>query len=61
MQTKGWTSIKELVENKELKIEGCVVLGDRFLLYVTELNSANRKLEGTVIEGKKVYIKKIIS
>ena len=54
------TSIKELMKNKDLKIVGCIKSEDSIMLFVSELNTANLKLDGTELEGKKVYTKKII-
>jgi len=48
------------MNNKELKIVGWMGSEDSIMLFVSELNTANLKLEGTELEGKKVYIKKII-
>ena len=52
--------IEELMKNKELKIVGWMGSEDSIMLLVSELNTANLKLEGTELEGRKVYIKKII-
>ena len=55
------TRIEEMMKNEELKIVGWAESEDSIMLFVSELNTANLKLEGTEIEGKKVHIKKIIA
>jgi len=47
------------MKNEELKIVGWTESEDSIMLFVTELNTANLMLEGTELEGKKVFIKKM--
>jgi len=48
------------VKREELKIVFWVESEDSIMLFVSELNADNLKLNGTVINGKKVYVKKVM-
>jgi len=52
--------VEDLVKRKELKIVGWVESEDSIMLFVSELNADNLKLNGTMINGKKVYVKKVM-
>lgn len=52
--------IEDLMKREELKIVGWVESEDSIILFVSELNADNLKLNGTVINGKKVYVKKVM-
>ncbi len=55
------TRIEELMKNEELKIVGWIESADSIMLFVSELNTANMELEGTELEGKKIYVKKVLA
>ena len=48
------------MKREELKIVGWVESEDSIILFVSELNADNLMLNGTVINGKKVYVKKVM-
>jgi len=52
--------IEELMKREELKIVCWEESEDSIILFVSELNAENLKLNGTVINGKKVYVKKVM-
>jgi len=52
--------VEDLVKREELKIVFWVESEDSIMLFVSELNADNLKLNGTVINGKKVYVKKVM-
>ena len=52
--------VEDLMKREELKIVYWVESEDSIILFVSELNADNLKLNGTVINGKKVYVKKVM-
>ena len=52
--------IEDLMKREELKIVYWVESEDSIMLFVSELNVYNLRLNGTVINGKKVYVKKVM-
>ena len=48
------------MKREELKIVCWEESEDSIILFVSELNAENLKLNGTVINGKKVYVKKVM-
>jgi len=48
------------MKREELKIVYWVESEDSIMLFVSELNVYNLRLNGTVINGKKVYVKKVM-
>ena len=52
--------IEDLMKREELKIVFWVESEDSIMLFVSELNADNLKLNGTMINGKKVYVKKVM-
>jgi len=52
--------VEDLVKREELKIVFWVESEDSIMLFVSELNADNLMLNGTVINGKKVYVKKVM-
>ena len=52
--------IEELMKREELKIVCWEESEASIILFVSELNAENLKLNGTMINGKKVYVKKVM-
>lgn len=49
--------IEELMKQEEMKIVGKVESEDSIILFVSELNPENLKLEGMMIDNKRVHVK----
>ena len=52
--------IEGLMKREELKIVGWIESEDSIMLFVSELNAENLELNGALIDGKKVYVKKVM-
>ena len=53
--------IEELRKRKELNINAYIVEPGAVILFVTELNEFNLALEGTVIDGRRVMIRRMLA
>ena len=52
--------IESLLEKEELKITSFIIKDGFVNLLVSELNESNMELEGTIIEGKRVRVLKLL-
>jgi len=57
---RAGAGIEELMKREELKIVCWEESEASIILFVSELNAENLKLNGTMINGKKVYVKKVM-
>ena len=52
--------IESLLEKEELKITSFIIEDGLVTLLVSELNKSNMALEGTIIEGRRVRVLKLL-
>ena len=52
--------IESLLEKEELKITSYIISDGFVTLLVSELNKSNMALEGTIIEGRRVRVLKLL-
>ena len=52
--------IESLLEKEELKITSYIIEDGFVTLLVSELNESNMALEGTIIEGRRVRVLKLL-
>jgi len=60
MTRRGMEKTESLLEKEELKITSFIIKDGFVNLLVSELNESNMALEGTIIEGKRVRVLKLL-